>query len=61
MNPLLFLLGGLAYFLAVAGVIRLHGWWLDRRDAKAVAEFKAQCLLAEAERVGKCRDGEARV
>lgn len=50
----------IAYTLAMFGCLRLLRWWMDYRDAKRVAEFHAQCLLAEAEsiRAGKLRAQE---
>ena len=48
-NAFLTLLGTIAYVLVFVSLIRLHRAWLDWCDARALADFRAQCLLAEAE------------
>lgn len=48
LSAFLILLGALAYLLVGVSALRLVRIYLDWRDARALSQFRAQCLVAEA-------------
>lgn len=59
-SAFLTLLGAMAYLLVFVSLIRILRIWLDWRDARALAAFRAQCLLAEAEALRGSADRSTR-